>query len=199
MISNHFQFSMDIKIFGRSRSINVGIPYADSHAVPSNTFRFKLSNFGQGAAKDFRIWLKLDVIDEDSEYNGGWSRPGLSRLDRLSLYKFAENTMPAGQENVEFEGSVELKLIDPPEDKSEIRAFSTVEFPEAAETLYQNDVEFIRIRWLLKYKDTFGEEYADEFFSKESKLEENMTFQQFMSAESPTVVFENTSSNVWNK
>ena len=187
---NQIGFAAKFRIDKESRIIEVGEPHTKNEKIGEDELRFKLANTGYGIAKDFRLQVYLRILDDNSEYKGGRARMAVNRLDRISIRKFAKNTIKAGQEDIKFKSEIKLGIVDPSGN------YSTHKFSDGVNILTDAGISDIMVSFKLQYKDVFNDSYENQFHADMASIEPEMSLTQFMQAESLTITFENEHANV---
>lgn len=182
-------FAAKLRIDEKSRIFELGDPHTESETIGEDELRFKLANTGHGIAKDFRLRVRLRILDNDSPYRGAGARIALHRLDRLSIHKYAENTMKAGQEDVEFASSIELGIFDSSDN------YTVHSFSDAVGILTDAGTNDIVVTFELQYNDIFSDSYKNQIYSHMASIEPGMSLTQFMQADSLRMTFVNEHAN----
>lgn len=158
---------------------------------PENGVRFLLSNSGGGAARKFRLWSW--IIVHEGPHEGMWARSPLKRLDRYSLHEYADNMIQSGEQDIGFQGEIQLKFRDPPEEEEQIGTFGTYSFSEGVEKLVREGTTEIEVVLELRYEDTFEEDYEDQFFHHRGNISKGLDWAEFVQKDYPTVRYVNES------
>lgn len=187
---NHFGLAAKFRIDEKSRIFELGNPHTESETIDNDELRFKLANTGYGVAKDFRLLVKLRVLDDNPEYSGGGAWVAVHRLDRVSIRKFAKNTVKAGQEDIEFTSSIKLGIQDS-SDRYDPHAFS-----DAIDTLTNEGINDVEVIFELHYSDIFDNSYENQFYSHIASIKPGMSLAQFINADPLTLSFVNEHANV---
>lgn len=184
-ISDHLRVTGTVETSQDSVSIDIGSKNEPATVgPPEDGLRFHLSNSGGGFARKFQLWSWLLI--HEGPHEGMWARSPVKRLDRYSLHEYADNILQPGDQDVEFQGEVQLKIREPPDEDDEIGEFSTHSFSEGVEKLVREGTEEIQVVLELRYEDTFEEEYSNQFYSHRADISTGMDWGDFIKKESPT-------------
>ena len=186
---NQIGFAAKFRIDEQSKIFELGDPHTESETIGKDEIRFKLANTGYGIAKDFRLLVKLRVLDDNPEYSGGGAWVAMHRLDRVSIRKFAKNTVKAGQEDIEFKSSIKLGILESSDN------YSTHTFSDAIDILSDRGISDVEVVFELHYSDVFDNSYENQFFSYIASIEPGMSLTHFMKADPITLSFENEHAN----
>lgn len=159
---------------------------------PENGIRFFLSNNGGGPARKFRLWSW--VIVHEGSHEGMWARSPLKRLDRYSLHEYADNMIQSGEQDIGFQGEIQLKFRDPPEEEDDqIGTFGTHSFSEGVNKLVREGTKEIEVVLELRYEDAFEKDYQDQFFQHRANISQGLDWAEFVQKDYPTVRYVNES------